>query len=147
MIHHLLDNTSRARKRKTTAILLSIVFIIVIFSVANPSTSRFWPKCLFKLITGYDCPICGLQRSLYAFLHGDFSHAIAYNYYLILALPYACLCLVFTLLPQGKTKKEGEEYYYKQTCFMVLRYHILCMAHHQKYLSSLTMKQRRLFIQ
>ena len=103
MIHQLLDNISRARKRKTTAILLSIVFIIVIFSVANPSTSRFWPKCLFKLITGFDCPICGLQRSLYAFLHGDFSHAIAYNYYLILALPYTFSCLVFTLLPQGKT--------------------------------------------
>ena len=106
MIHPLLDNTSRARKRKTTIILLSIVFIIVIFSIANPSTSRFWPKCLFKLITGFDCPICGLQRSLYAFLHGDFSHAIAYNYYLILALPYTCLCLVFTLLPQEKTKKR-----------------------------------------
>ena len=106
MIHQLLDNISRARKRKTTAILLSIVFIIVIFSVANPSTSSFWPKCLFKLITGFDCPICGLQRSLHAFLHGDFSHAIAYNYYLILALPYTFLCLVFTLLPQGKTKKR-----------------------------------------
>ncbi|WP_231369733.1 DUF2752 domain-containing protein [Segatella salivae] len=79
---------------------------MVIFSVANPSTSRFWPKCLFKLITGFDCPICGLQRSLYAFLHGDFSHAIAYNYYLILALPYTFSCLVFTLLPQGKTKKR-----------------------------------------
>ncbi|WP_308340262.1 DUF2752 domain-containing protein [Segatella salivae] len=79
---------------------------MVIFSVANPSTRSFWPKCLFKLITGFDCPICGLQRSLYAFLHGDFSHAIAYNYYLILALPYTFLCLVFTLLPQGKTKKR-----------------------------------------
>ena len=94
MIHPLLDHTSHARKRKTTIILLSIVFIIVIFSIANPSTSRFWPKCLFKLITGFDCPICGLQRSLYAFLHGDFSHAIAYNYYLILALPYTFSCLV-----------------------------------------------------
>ena len=145
MIHQLLDNISRARKRKTTAILLSIVFIIVIFSVANPSTSSFWPKCLFKLITGFDCPICGLQRSLHAFLHGDFSHAIAYNYYLILALPYTFSCLIFTLLPQGKTKKRVKNYW--QNCVMVLRYHILCVAHHQKHLSSLMMKQKRLFIQ
>ena len=93
-------------KVKVGIIFGLIAIAIFALYIANPSTSRLWPKCLFKLITGFDCPICGLQRSLYAFLHRDFSHAIAYNYYLILALPYTFSCLVFTLLPQGKTKKR-----------------------------------------
>lgn len=133
-------------KVKVGIIFGLIAIAIFALYIANPSTSRFWPKCLFKLSTGFDCPICGLQRSLYAFLHGDFSHAIAYNYYLILALPLHFLMSCFHTTSTRENKKEGEEYCHKQTCFMVLRYHILCVAHHQKHLSSLMMKQKRLFI-
>ena len=61
--------------------------------------------------------------------------------------PLHFLMSCFHITSTRENKKEREEYYYKQTCFMVLRYHILCMAHHQKHLSSLMMKQKRLFIQ
>ncbi len=61
--------------------------------------------------------------------------------------PLHFLMSCFHITSTRENKKESEEYYYKQTCFMVLRYHILCVAHHQKHLSSLMMKQKRLFIQ
>lgn len=52
------------------------------------------PKCPFKLLTGYSCPGCGIQRALHAALHGDLMKAIHYNYFLVYSLPYALL-LVF----------------------------------------------------
>ncbi len=46
------------------------------------------PKCLIKVITGYDCPFCGFQRSVWAILRGDFIDAFLYNPYLYIISPY-----------------------------------------------------------
>jgi hypothetical protein len=34
------------------------------------------PKCPFKMITGFSCPGCGIQRALYAIMHGNIKEAI-----------------------------------------------------------------------
>lgn len=45
------------------------------------------PKCLFRLLTGYDCPGCGSQRAFHALLHGRLAEAWGYNPYLFFAVP------------------------------------------------------------
>jgi hypothetical protein len=45
----------------------------------NPSTHGFYPVCLFHKLTGWNCPGCGMTRSLYALLHGNFSTALRDN--------------------------------------------------------------------
>jgi len=45
----------------------------------NPSTHGFYPSCLFHKLTGWDCPGCGITRSLYALLHGQFLAALRDN--------------------------------------------------------------------
>lgn len=32
--------------------------------------------CPFKLLTGFDCPLCGFQRSLLLLIHGNISESI-----------------------------------------------------------------------
>lgn len=46
---------------------------------------------MFKLLTGWDCPACGLQRALHALLHGRFSEALAHNYFLLITIPVLVL--------------------------------------------------------
>ena len=53
----------------------------------------FAPRCLLKAVTGYDCPFCGFQRSVWALLRGDFVDAFMYNPYIYIISPY--LILVF----------------------------------------------------
>nr|WP_081710923.1 DUF2752 domain-containing protein [Prevotella nigrescens] len=64
------------------------------------------PKCPFKLITGLQCPGCGLQRALHALLQGNILEAIHYNYFFLFAGPYIFLFGVRALLTQSKLKNK-----------------------------------------
>ena len=58
----------------TAAVLAAEILIVWLygsFDPSSPDVGRFFPKCLLKLITGLDCPSCGMQRSLHALINGD----------------------------------------------------------------------------
>lgn len=74
-------------KRNIWAIVCLIIFGVFYFSI-NPATSHLMPKCPFHLLTGFDCPACGIQRAFYHILHCDFGTAIRYNYFLAISVPY-----------------------------------------------------------
>lgn len=47
----------------------------------------FFPQCVFKLMTGLECPACGGLRMTHDLLHGDFAAAVVDNVYLLVLLP------------------------------------------------------------
>lgn len=66
------------------------------------------PKCLIKAVTGYDCPFCGFQRSVWAILRGDFLEAFLYNPFIYIVSPYiimVLLCVVKVIPPESKLCK------------------------------------------
>jgi hypothetical protein len=56
-----------------------------------PSGNRFYPQCVFHLLTGLDCPGCGSTRALYQLLHGNVRAAFHLNPMLFL-LMFVALC-------------------------------------------------------
>ncbi len=44
-----------------------------------PTDDSYYPKCTLHSTTGLHCPGCGLTRSVYSSLHGEFAQAVAYN--------------------------------------------------------------------
>lgn len=68
---------------KILLITIGVIAVIVLLFLAlvDPVTSVFAPKCMYKYLTGYDCPACGIQRSLHALLNGDTVTALRYNYF------------------------------------------------------------------
>lgn len=72
----------------------------------DPLQYRFMPKCVFKLITGYDCPGCGFQRAVHALLHGRISEAIHYNLFLLVGIPYLLAIVFANFLPYSKKKQK-----------------------------------------
>lgn len=86
-------------------LLLSLILIAgLALYVFNPANYWFWPKCPIKLLTGLNCPACGIQRFIHALVNGHFTAAIAYNYYLVYALPYAVALAGIYLLPDSVAK-------------------------------------------
>ena len=94
------------------AVALTVGLILYRFS---PTDYWFWPKCPVKLITGLSCPACGIQRFIHALTNGNVKEALAYNYYLIYAIPYT-LCVVTTYyLPQSRLKDRMTEVFEGKT--------------------------------
>ena len=69
--------------------LLGIVFIgvVLVLYFYNPSTSSFYPLCLFNSLTGLHCAGCGGLRAAHALLHGNVAESFAYNPLLIMVAP------------------------------------------------------------
>lgn len=60
------------------------------------------PQCIFKLITGWECPGCGSQRAFQALLHGNLREAVEVNMMLPLGVAYLALlgiCYLFAHKP------------------------------------------------
>lgn len=85
---------SKSRAVKITLIVVLLLVAVAIYFSVNPSTSKYFPKCLLYSLTGYKCPGCGSQRAIHSILNGNFIEAIKYNAFLMVAIPL----IVFYLL-------------------------------------------------
>lgn len=60
-----------------------------LFAAVSPELLlRLSPSCLFRLLTGLNCPFCGMTRDLISLVHGRFE-------FLNPASPALFLCLLF----------------------------------------------------
>ena len=72
---------------------LLLIALTIIYYRVSPTTSVFFPKCAFLMLTGLKCPGCGSQRAVHALLHADLASAFAHNALLVLSLPYLALLI------------------------------------------------------
>ena len=75
-------------KHKTTLAAAVLFATAAAYFFLDPSTGRFFPKCVFHVATGLKCPGCGSQRALHALLHGDIATAFRMNIWLPFAVAY-----------------------------------------------------------
>ena len=66
----------------------------MLYLFLDPAKYVWMPKCPFHLLTGWNCPACGVQRALHALLNGRPAEALAYNYFFIFSIPYATALVV-----------------------------------------------------
>ena len=59
----------------------------VLLFLFDPTSSSFYPTCLFHQMTGLLCPGCGSLRAMHQLLHGHLATAFRFNPLLMLALP------------------------------------------------------------
>src|SRR6478672_8540242 len=60
----------------------------------QPGKTGFFPPCLFRLLTGFQCPGCGSTRALHQVLHGHFIAAFELNPLFVIAIPFLLLALL-----------------------------------------------------
>lgn len=60
----------------------------------NPSDNVWFPKCPFKMLTGWQCPGCGSQRAIHSLLHLEIVQAFRYNALMVLCIPLLILLFI-----------------------------------------------------
>ena len=74
----------------------SLLFIPVSFLDSVPNI------CLFKNLTGRECPGCGLTHSVISLFHFDFVNAFYYNKFIIIIFPLLTYLWLKMLLSEYK---------------------------------------------
>lgn len=91
-------------------IILLFVAAVCIYGNYSPTDKNMWfPKCPFKLLTGWSCPGCGIQRAVHAILNGEWGEALAYNYFFVISIPYSSIiCVAYGLRKLHKSERISE---------------------------------------
>lgn len=82
----------RKKRWIAVAIALAVVVLMAVYTVADP-TASYMPRCVFRTLTGWNCPGCGSQRFLHALMTGQPLKAVSYNYFLpvgVVMIALAC---------------------------------------------------------
>ncbi|KWT92861.1 DUF2752 domain-containing protein [Candidatus Magnetominusculus xianensis] len=80
-----------------------VIFLPVLTAAAaivylyDPSSSWFYPKCLFYRLTGLYCPGCGSTRAVHQLLHGNIAAAFKLNPLTVTALPFLVFGIVLEM--------------------------------------------------
>jgi hypothetical protein len=81
----------------TGSAALAAAFGAWILYTFPPATTPYYPKCAFHVLTGLDCPGCGITRALHHLLHGRIGEAFALNP-LLFAILIAAACALPSLI-------------------------------------------------
>lgn len=76
--------------------IVSGLALAVVMFFFNPAEYGFFPRCFFRMVTGWDCPGCGGLRATHQLLHGQVRAAFALNPLLVVAFPFV---VYFTARP------------------------------------------------
>ena len=98
-------------RRRVGPILIVILLagIAVAYKYLDPAVVPIFPRCPFRLLTGYLCPGCGSQRAIHHLLNLDLPGAWRMNPLLVIALPYLLLGLI--LKPLSRHNGRGTRLY------------------------------------
>jgi Protein of unknown function (DUF2752) len=67
------------------ALLAGALVYIGLVDPHNPDS--VFPVCPFRLLTGWNCPVCGALRMIHDVLHGDLAAAVNDNVLLLVGMP------------------------------------------------------------
>lgn len=62
--------------------------------VFEPGKTGLFPVCLFRFLTGFQCPGCGSTRAMHQLLHGHVVAAFELNPFFLFAIPFLLYALI-----------------------------------------------------
>jgi len=91
--------------------------------VFEPGKTGLFPICMFRFLTGFQCPGCGSTRALHQILHGHLLAAFMLNPLFLIALPfifYAFLRYTVTVMRGGVPRPNALPASYIYAIFFVV---------------------------
>lgn len=106
---------------KWVAVFGAVALLTVVYAFFNPAETPWFPKCPFRLLTGFECPGCGSQRAIHHLLHFDIPAAFAENMLLVVAIPYLVTGFAFDMShPTNETVLKWRKRLFGTTAIIVI---------------------------
>jgi hypothetical protein len=99
----------------TASVLAAGAWVLYTFP---PAATRWYPKCVFHQLTGFECPGCGITRALHHLLHGRFAEAFWLNPFLFFMLAVG-LCMLPSFF-RGESPRFVEQRWFGWTTVVVV---------------------------
>ena len=94
--------------KMTVFIIITIAIVGLALYFGSPA-SEAWPlKCPLYQYTGWQCPLCGMQRGIHSLFHGDVISAWHYNPGLWIATPYFAMLFLGSVFPGVRENRIGK---------------------------------------
>lgn len=94
------------RLRGTTVfVLLAMLGLLVALVLGNPYSDAWWLKCPLRVLTGYQCPFCGMQRQVHSLLTLQWGEAWRLNPVLLLSYPYWLVLFFSACFPRWRDNR------------------------------------------
>jgi hypothetical protein len=99
----------KKRIKRVVSALSILLILLGAYTLFFLYTGKGIP-CIFKLVTGWSCPGCGVTRMLIAILRLDFYNAFLYNQALFVLLPFfiALICRIIYVYIKKGTADPGK---------------------------------------
>jgi hypothetical protein len=66
----------------------AVIALSLLYFFYPVSQHTFYPRCIFFMATGFNCPGCGSQRAFSSLLHGDIRMALGDNLLMVASIPF-----------------------------------------------------------
>ena len=96
----------RSRLIHTAVVSLEVIAGVAVYLLVYSVVGKGIP-CLFRAVTGLQCPGCGMTRALTALVHGNPAEAMDYNALSLTLIPLIGIFLLIRAVKYIKTGKEG----------------------------------------
>lgn len=91
---------------KSIALIVIAAGAVAVALFFGAPASEAWPlKCPLYQMTGWQCPLCGMQRAIHEMMHGNVGAAWGYNPALWVSLPYFTVLGVAAVFPHTRRCK------------------------------------------
>jgi hypothetical protein len=80
--------------RRVLACCAAAAALLVAWLAPAAWLDRFPSLCLFRNLTGWECPGCGMTRAILCLLRGDLAAALHYNRLALIVFPLLGYCLI-----------------------------------------------------
>lgn len=105
--HYVPVVVDRARQRTIALVIwmgLGAIAIFLFFFNPASASNQWFPKCPFRMVTGWQCPGCGSTRACYQLIHLHPVAAFKLNPLMVMTLPF----IVYGFLGFTKSAITGQ---------------------------------------
>lgn len=86
---------TKNRLNKLVRIIVELSLLLFGYLLVYLFIPFFRLPCVFNLITGLNCPGCGISRMLVSFSQLEFLEGIKYNYFLAFTFPVVVIFIIY----------------------------------------------------